>query len=137
MFVNRKNVRMLGVALFAVSMGACYHATVDTGLTPSTQVVDKPWANGFLYGLVPPSTVETIAKCPNGAAKVETQHSFLNELASAITLGIYTPMQITVTCAAAPSGKTALTGDVPANVVAQAVEAAYQNQEPVYVQVGK
>jgi len=34
-------------------------------------------------------------------AKVETQLSFVNQLVSFLTLGIYTPMQITVTCAAA------------------------------------
>jgi hypothetical protein len=44
--------------------------------------------------------VEAGAKCPNGLAKVETQQSFVNGLVAILTLGIYTPMQITVTCAA-------------------------------------
>lgn len=30
--------------------------------------------------MVPPSTLETKSKCPSGAAKVETQHSFLDTL---------------------------------------------------------
>lgn len=51
--------------------------------------------------LVPPSTVSTSSKCPNGAARVETQLSFVNQVVSLLTLGIYTPMQVTVTCAAA------------------------------------
>ncbi len=46
-----------------------------------------------------PSLVETAAKCPDGVAKVETQLSFLNMLAQALTLGIYSPMNIKVTCA--------------------------------------
>lgn len=54
--------------------------TIDTGLTPSTVVVEKAWASGWIYGLVPPSTLETKSKCPSGAAKVETQHSFLDTL---------------------------------------------------------
>ncbi|MEX0945669.1 MAG: hypothetical protein WDZ38_08320, partial [Balneolaceae bacterium] len=37
--------------------------------------------------------------CSNGVARVETRHSFLNMLASAITFSIYSPMEITVTCA--------------------------------------
>jgi Bor protein len=49
---------------------------------------------------VPPSTVSTAEKCPKGVAKVETQHTFLNQLVGALTLEIYTPMQIRVTCAA-------------------------------------
>jgi hypothetical protein len=38
---------------------------------------------------------------PQRGAKVETQLSFVNQLVSFLTLGIYTPMQIEVTCAAA------------------------------------
>jgi len=49
--------------------------------------------------LVPPSTVETQQKCPKGVSKVETQLSFPNMLVSFLTLSIYTPMDIKVTCA--------------------------------------
>ena len=77
----------------------CYHATVETAATPSTQTVEKKWASGWIYGLVPPSTISTKEKCPNGVAKVETQLSFANQLVSILTLGIYTPMDIRATCA--------------------------------------
>jgi Bor protein len=83
-----------------IALGGCYHATVETGATPSTVVIDKAFASSWIYGLVPPSTVSTAAKCPDGVAKVETQHTFLNQLVGFLTLGIYTPMQIKVTCAA-------------------------------------
>ena len=89
-------VLFLGVA---ASTG-CYHSTVVTGATPSTEVIDKPWASSFVFGLVPPSTVETATKCPDGLAKVESQQTFLNGLVGILTFGIYTPMRITVTCAA-------------------------------------
>lgn len=93
--------RTLVVSLLALAPAvACYHATIDTGLTPSAQTVEKSWAAGWLYGLVPPSAVESKAKCPNGVSKVETQLSFPNQLANVLTLGIYTPMEIKVTCAA-------------------------------------
>ena len=49
---------------------------------------------------MPPETVSTQERCPNGVAKVETQHRFVNQLVGLLTLGIYTPMQIKVTCAA-------------------------------------
>jgi Bor protein len=52
-----------------------------------------------VYGLVPPEDMETKAKCTNGVAKVETQQSFRNGLVGILTLGIYTPWQIDVTCA--------------------------------------
>lgn len=79
----------------------CYHATIETGLAPSNEVIEKDFASGWIYGLVPPSTVETQSKCPNGVSKVETQLSFVNQLVAFLTLDIYTPMDIKVTCAAA------------------------------------
>jgi Bor protein len=95
--------RWLLAMLFMVAAG-CYHATVETGATPSTEVINNSFASGWIFGLVPPSTVSTAAKCPDGVAKVETQLSFVNQLVSFLTLGIYTPMEIKVTCAAATVG---------------------------------
>lgn len=92
-------MRSLAPAVLLLLSG-CFHATVETGATPSTVVIDKPFASAWIYGLVPPSTVSTAEKCPNGVAKVETQESFLNQLVGFLTLGIYTPMHIKVTCAA-------------------------------------
>ncbi|HEY6784408.1 MAG TPA: hypothetical protein VI159_05620 [Gemmatimonadales bacterium] len=89
------------VSALLLSTAACYHATIETGLAPSNQVIEKDFASGWIYGLVPPSTVETQAKCPNGVAKVETQLSFVNQLVAFLTLDIYTPMNIKVTCATA------------------------------------
>lgn len=87
-------------ALIAVtSLAACYHATVETGLTPSTQVLEQSFASSWIYGLVPPKTVQTASRCPDGVARVETELSFLNQLVHLLTLGIYTPMHIKVTCA--------------------------------------
>ena len=77
----------------------CYHATIETGMKPSTTTIEETFAASWIFGLVPPSTIATEAKCPNGVAKVETQLSFLNQLVGILTLGIYTPMEIKVTCA--------------------------------------
>jgi hypothetical protein len=87
-------------AVLALATSGCYHATIETGLQPGTQTISKPWALSFVYGLVPPPTVETAQKCPTGVAKVETKLSFLNQLVGILTWGLFTPMEITVTCAA-------------------------------------
>ena len=94
--------RFLTVAAFAACT-ACYHATIETSAAPSTQVIKRSFASGWIFGLVPPSTVQVSERCPHGPAKVETQLSFVNQLVSFLTLYIYTPMEITVTCAAGPS----------------------------------
>jgi len=131
------------VAAFALS--GCYHATIDTGLTPSGQTVKKEWAHSFIEGLVPPSVVETASKCPNGVAKVDTQLSFLNMLANAVTLGIYSPMTITVECAAARSASLDAEGtnavavsrdasyDAKASAVSQAAARARETGAPVFL----
>lgn len=97
-----KRLRAVAVALPFLS--GCYHATIETGAPASAEVISKSFASGWIYGLVPPATVETATKCPNGVSKVETKLSFLNQLVSGLTLGIYTPMSIKVTCAALRSG---------------------------------
>jgi stage V sporulation protein SpoVS len=137
-------MKKIGVVLstiaLSVAASGCYHASVDTGLTPNGVVVEKAWAHSFIGGLVPPSTVETAAQCPNGVAKVETQLSFLNMLANALTGGIYSPMTITVQCA----GATALNADAEVIRVAKgqseeaalnaAVALSRDSDAPVFVQ---
>lgn len=91
--------RVCLTAVGAVLLGACYHATIETGLSPSAQVIDQAFASSWIYGLIPPKTVTTASQCPSGVAKVETEHSFLNQLVGFVTLGIYTPIHIKVTCA--------------------------------------
>ena len=96
----KSSSKALLLALLPLMAGACYHATVNTAARPGTQVFEKPWATSLIYGLVAPETVEATEQCPNGVARVETRHSFLNGLVAALTMGIYTPMHVTVTCAA-------------------------------------
>jgi hypothetical protein len=85
-------------ALLLLSAG-CYHASIETGMKPGNDKIEKEWASGFAWGLVGPETIEAQSKCTGGVSKVETEHSFLNSLVQILTLGIYTPMHLTVTCA--------------------------------------
>ena len=39
----------------------CHHAVIDTGLPNSNEIIDERWASGWVFGLVPPKTVETAA----------------------------------------------------------------------------
>ena len=91
--------KTLLAATATLVLSGCYHAMIETGLPPSAQTLENKWASGWIYGLVPPKTVETMQRCPNGVARVETQLSFANQLVNFLTLGIYTPMEIVVTCA--------------------------------------
>lgn len=92
-------MRRVALIVGAVFLAGCYHATINTGLAPSAQVVEQPWAHSFIGGLVPPATLATQQQCPKGVSQVETQMSVVNLLANIVTGGIYSPMTIKVTCA--------------------------------------
>ena len=119
--------RLAFACLSVLVLSGCYHATVETGLTPGPQSVDVPWAHGFVFGLVPPSTVNAMSQCSNGVARVETQLSFLNQLVSFPTFSLYTPMQINVTCAAGDQEQ----GDLVDT--AEELEKALASGEPFYL----
>ena len=85
-----------------VMWGGCHHARIETRATPSTVVIDESRSASWVCGLVPPKILETAGKCPSGGARVETRLGFLNQVVGVLTLGIYTPMDVKVTCALAP-----------------------------------
>ena len=125
------------VAAFALT--GCYHAVIQTGRPESSDVISIKWANSFVYGLVPPPVLETASRCTNGVAKVETQHSFLNGLVGIITFGIYTPMQLDVTCAARGTASAAPMikveqGRTAEQALSEAINMSAEQNTPVYVQ---
>lgn len=106
MEINRlmRNIRAIVVLVLAIASTGCYHAVIETGLPAGGRVISKPWAHGFVYGLVPPAPVDATNVCKSGVSKVETQHSFLNSLAAILTWSLYTPIQVDITCAADRAG---------------------------------
>lgn len=126
-------------------MSGCYHAQVTTGLEASDEVYQEKWATSFIAGLVPPDMIDATEHCSNGVAKVETRHSFLNLVAQAITFSIFSPMEITVTCAT--GGMSLNTEDssielaknsaeeVKQQAYSDAVELSSKTNKPVYIQL--
>jgi len=92
----------MAVCVALVLLSGCYRVTVETGAPPAPAQIDLPWQMSFAAGLIPPSELLTQADCPQGVARVQTQRSFLNGLAAAVTSSILTPMHVTVTCASGP-----------------------------------
>jgi hypothetical protein len=95
---HHRITRIAIVALILSGIG-CFRTTVETGLAPSEQVVKKESASAWIGGLVGPEKVDAASACPSGVAKVQTQQSLLNQVVAYLTLGIYTPMTIRITCA--------------------------------------
>ena len=132
-------IRRAAAVVAAFALTGCYHAVIQTGRPESSDVISIKWANSFIYGLVPPPVLETASRCTNGVAKVETQHSFLNGLVGIITFGIYTPMQLDVTCAARGTASAAPVikveqGRTAEQALSEAIRMAAEQQTAVYVQ---
>ncbi len=97
--MRRRCALAIALTTLLVTTG-CYHQVVPTGASPApgNAAVTKT-ASLYFYGLVG-AEVDTTADCPRGAAVIETQQTFVNGLLALVTLGIYTPQTVTITCAA-------------------------------------
>lgn len=96
---------LLAMAL-AVASSGCFHSVVDTGLQPGHVGYQEEWETAWLIGAVP-ARVDATEACQGPWARVETQQSFLNGIVTALTLGIYAPHEVEVTCArVGPAGSS-------------------------------
>src|SRR5687768_216380 len=110
--IRRKNVpaSLTRAALLALVIGAsgCYHATVRTGpapleaspTDPAPTVVQSAWSHSWLWGLIPPKPMDAQQRCGGAPTSVETQLSLMNQVVGFVTGGIYTPMNVRITCSA-------------------------------------
>ena len=90
---------LLLAALVLGQRSGCYYAVIDTGRPQSVRTVEESWAPSYVGGMVPPRLEEFVERCPHGAARVEVFRSPRNMLVTALTLGIYAPSTVQVTCA--------------------------------------
>jgi hypothetical protein len=120
---RRQWVSCCAVAWLAVTAG-CYKATFyrDPQVTSGDQ--HEAWTDFFLFGLVGSETVDVGRYCPpNSVAMVRTGANAGTGFISIITLGIYTPHKVYVTCAApARAEKATATGQL-ANTTSPNTEA--------------
>lgn len=89
---------MLLVLVTGLSTTGCFHSVIDTGLQPGPVGYEEEWETAWLIGAVP-ARVNATEACRGPWARVETQQSFLNGIVTFLTLGIYAPHQVEVTCA--------------------------------------
>ena len=96
----RRPQRTLGALAILLTTAACFHQSVQSGLQPSSTVVEPQYVSTWLWGIIAAQPIDVRQQCPSGVAKVETEQSFMNGLVGALTLGIYSPQRLRVTCAA-------------------------------------
>lgn len=120
---------------------ACFHQVVQTGSAPAGDGVEKQFVATWFWGLVPAQEIDVRKQCSRGVATVETEQSFVNGLVSVVTIGIYTPQHVKITCASAtaslPAAGVGFTIPVGASaaestdILRRAVESAEQTGAPV------
>lgn len=138
-----KHSASIAVALGLVLSG-CFHQVVQTGRTPGPTVVKKPWTATWLWGIVPATPIDVTGDCPGGIATVETKQTFMNGLVGALTLGIFTPRDVTVTCASGTARMSGMKEFIvardasqaeKAEVIAGAIAESSRSGQPVLVSV--
>ena len=93
-------MRRLLLAALLTSATACFHINYVTEKAPAPSPSDDSWHHGGIFGLAEFSDAVDVPKiCPNGQARIESQQNFVNGLVRLITVGLYTPQEVSVTCA--------------------------------------
>ena len=95
-------MRVLRVAAAAGAMtllAGCFHQVVDTGLPRSTTTVTKSFHPSYIFGLVSGSPIDVRQQCPSGIAVASTRQTFANGVVGMLTLGLFTPHEVSITCA--------------------------------------
>lgn len=93
-----RSIVALALALASTS-AACHKATFVDPAYPKVQTAER-WTDFFLFGLVGEENIDAHAVCGDQIAAVRTGGNVGTDVVSIITLGIYTPRKIYVTCAA-------------------------------------
>jgi hypothetical protein len=115
---------------------------VNTGQAAGTTTINKPWTSTWIFGLVEAKPIDVRSDCPGGVALVETQMTFVNGVATVLTLGIWVPRTVTITCAGAaatlPASARVLAADAStartfSAALHEAVRIADAADTPVYL----
>ncbi|MCB9761217.1 MAG: hypothetical protein H6739_15355 [Alphaproteobacteria bacterium] len=93
--------RLAAVLAAALFSAGCYTTKIVHGdVQGDTTEVHRRLQHTFIYGIVSPNRIDVDRVCKGGEVKaVKSQVAGLGLLANWITLGIYTPLTVKVTCA--------------------------------------
>jgi hypothetical protein len=92
---------MLAASLLFGTTGCCKATFINPAVVPGE--THEEWTDFFIVGLVGKEEFDVREFCPGEAAKVATGGNFLTGLVTVVTLGIYAPRKVYVTCAAGPA----------------------------------
>jgi hypothetical protein len=89
--------------VLALCAAGCFRMTVKNGLPVGQTPIeyDERWHSGLIFGLAELSGPYDLSKvCPQGWSQIHTETSFVAGLVTDLTQNIYTPQNVSVSCAA-------------------------------------
>lgn len=107
------------LSVLALNATGCYRATFIRDPSATRGVEKDKWADFFVFGLVGEETFNVRDFCPEGrVAEVRTGGNFATGLVSFITLGIYAPRKVYVTCDGGSAASLEIDADAQGRPVA-------------------
>lgn len=92
-----------GALCVLLGLAGCYKATFFQNPNAVAGVRHERWSAFFIFGLVGSEHFDVRDFCgPDAIAEVRTGGNFATGLVSFVTIGIYTPRKVYITCAARP-----------------------------------
>jgi hypothetical protein len=99
---SKQHRSLLGIAVALATLASttgCYKATfVEDPSALKRQTSHEEWADHFVFGLVGDKEYDVRQWCPNGTGMARTGGNVGTTTLSIVTLGIYTPRKVYITC---------------------------------------
>ena len=120
--------------LCALALGGCYKATFIRDPDAVRGEEHDRWTSFFIFGLVGEQDFDVHEFCPDGRiAEVQTGANFLTGLVSVVTIGIYTPRKVYVTCAGNSTAMLELEADSRGRPVAARLHVGTSTTDAIIV----
>ena len=93
---------LFGAVVLSASLSGCYNLKYYDSTVPGPGQSHKVWVHSFVAGLVTAGELDFAAECPKGVYKMQSNHSPVVVLLTVVTVGIYSPVNIVLTCGTGP-----------------------------------
>lgn len=122
--------RWLAPVVALTCLTSCYRATFHRDPDVVKGETHEQWTDFFLFGLVGTEEFTVQQFCPNGdVAEVKTGGNFATGLVGLVTIGIYTPRKVYVSCANDAAGRSARRLELDFNRAGEPVFAAVAGED--------
>jgi hypothetical protein len=99
--MNHVRAAALALALGG-GLSGCFNLKYYSTTRPGPGEVHEVWVNAFVGGIATVGQINLDEVCPAGVYKMKSNLSFVDLVLMVVTIGVYTPMNVRITCATGP-----------------------------------